>query len=246
MKDTNLAHIFKRLGMSKHAWAVYRHLLNQKPLSASRIIAQSGIHRPAAYKALFELLDTKLIQRTAHGKRFLWEASDPERVLELFQTETQLIKNALPKTRQPTPKFADNPVRLFHGAIGIRTIFDDVIDHTPKGETFYRYTSEQDLHKVNSYLSPDYRQKRDKKKLERLVISNPQSGRQKRPRLERFIKTISEDMDVFNQNIIQLIYGNRLAFIDLSTLEGMIIENTALAEFQKVIFKQLYKKLPEG
>lgn len=245
MEAKNLAHIFKRLGMSKHAWTIYEYILKNSSLSASDLIAQSGIHRPAAYKALFELLDAKLVRKTPKGKRFLWETTNSERVLELFQTETKLIEDVLPKTRPDIATFADNPVRVLHGEAGVRAIFDDVIDHTPKGETFYRYTSEQDLHKVNSYLSTDYRQKRDKKHLERLVISNPQSGKQKRPRLERFIKTISEDMDVFNQNIIQLIYGNRLAFIDLNTLEGMIIENAALAEFQKVIFKQLYKKLPE-
>ena len=97
--------------------------------------------------------------------------------------------------------------------------------------------------KVNRYLSPNYRIAREKKKLERLVISNPISGKQKRPRLERFIKYIPSEANLFDQNIIHLIYRDRFSFINLNTEKAFIIEDKALADFQKVIFNQLYKKL---
>jgi hypothetical protein len=77
-----------------------------------------------------------------------------------------------------------------------------------------------------------------------LVISNPVSGKQKRSRLERFIKFIPSNFDLFQQNIIQLIYGDRISLIDLNTNRVVIIENKALAEFQKIIFQQLYRNLP--
>ena len=123
------------------------------------------------------------------------------------------------------------------------SVFDDTIAHTPKGQTFYRYTSERDLSRVNRYLSPGYRGARDKKKLERLVISNARSGAQKRSRLERFIKYMPEGTLQFDQNIIQIVYGKRLAFINLNSEEAFVIEDAALADFQKVIFSQLYRRL---
>lgn len=122
-------------------------------------------------------------------------------------------------------------------------MFDHVIDNLPKGGTFYRYTSERNLDEVNKYISRDYRLKRDKKKLERLVISNPLSGKQKKPRLERFIRYINSENVQFNQNIIQIIYGTRVAFINLNNEEAYIIEDKQLADFQTTIFKQLYFKL---
>jgi hypothetical protein len=134
-------------------------------------------------------------------------------------------------------------VRYFKGFAGVRAVFDDVIHHTPRRGTFYRYTSERDLDAVNRYLAPSYRKERDEKKLERLVISNPVSGSQKRPRLERFVRYIPPEADLFNQDVIQLVYGSRLAFINLLKEEAFIIEDKALADFQKVIFNQLFKKL---
>lgn len=91
-----------------------------------------------------------------------------------------------------------------------------------------------------SFLADE--KKRDAE-LERMVISNPVSGKRKNPRLERFIKFILPENDLFIQNIIELIYEDRVAFIDLNKEEGLVIENASLADFQKVIFRQLYKKL---
>ena len=51
-------------------------------------------------------------------------------------------------------------------------------------------------------------------------------------------------VNLFDQNIIQLIYGDRISLIDPNTERVVIIENKALADFQKVIFRQLYDKLP--
>ena len=77
-----------------------------------------------------------------------------------------------------------------------------------------------------------------------MVISNPASGSQKKSRLERFIRYIPAAVDQFEQNIIQLVYGTRVAIIDLTKEEVTIIENQQLADFQKTIFKVLYKQLP--
>ena len=229
--------------MNKYAWPMYDYMLKNEPALATHIIKHTNIHRPAAYKALQELYDLKLVKWVPNGKRKLWQVTSSARIHELLNEISNTADTLAPKTNEQHPEFANAPIRTFRGKTGIRAIFDDVIIHTPKNSTFYRYTSERDLHLVNSYLSKDYRERRDKKRLERLVISNPVSGEQKRPRLERFIKYIPEESSLFNQNIIQLIYGDRLAFIDLNTEEGLIIENKTLAEFQKIIFQQLYKKL---
>lgn len=246
MSKKDISYIFKRLGMSKHAGIVYEIIHNQGPISPSNIVRSGGIHRPAVYKSLSELSQHKLITTTQKGKRLLWKAGNPKLIIDLFNKESETVAKIIPKQSDTQLTFSSQPIRFFNGTNGITAIFDDVIEHTPRGDTFYRYTSEQDLDTVNSYLSPDYRKFRDKKKLERLVISNPISGEQKRPRLERFIKFISEDMDMFNQNMIQLVYGQRIAIIDLNKLEGIVIESGTLAEFQKVIFKQLYKRLQDA
>ena len=243
MKIHSLSEIFKRLGITKHASKVYTLLLKSGPLLATDIVSRTRLYRPGVYRALYELLDEKLLIKTKKGKRYLWSAASPKRLTSLFKDAVRQAEALEPKTILATEEIVTDSIKLFHGPEGIRSVFNDVIGHTKRGDTFYRYTSERDLDHVNSYLSKDYRARRDEKKLERLVISNPISGSRKTSRLERFVKYMPPEAGLFTQNVIEMVYGDRIAFIDLNTEESLIIENPALAEFQKVIFKQLYKKL---
>lgn len=242
MKKNDLTIIFKRLGFSKHSADVYSTLIKHGPVLATKVISLVGAHRPAVYRSLFELLEAKIIIREKRGKRYLWNALEPKRIEELFSKEVQILKRTLPKAAR-SAEIVNDSIRLLKGKEGVRAAFDDAINHMHKRGTFYRFTSERDLDAVNSYLSPDYRKRRDAKHLERRVISNPISGSKKSKRLERFIKFIPQESSLFSQNIIELVYNDRVAFIDLNKEEVMIIENKALADFQTVIFKQLYMKL---
>ncbi len=236
--------ILMRLGLRRHAHEVYELLLKSKqPLLVAPMAAALGLARPEIYRSLAELLDKKFIKRVTMGKRTYYSAESPRRIDEEFQKVARNVSSAIERTAVKKEKLLPEHVRYFKGFSGLRAVFDDVIQHTPRKGTFYRYTSERNLEAVNRYLSPTYRKQRDQKKLERLVISNPVSGAQKRSRLERFIKYIPREIDLFDQNIIQLVYGNRLAFMNLNTEEAFIIEDKALADFQKVIFNQLFKKL---
>jgi hypothetical protein len=141
------------------------------------------------------------------------------------------------------PSCAALPCTPLTGNTAVADLFTDVLRHSKTGETFYRYTSERDVDAVNAQLPPSYRNERDKKKLERLVISNALSAKQKKPRLERFIKFLDGNREAFDHNVIQLVYADRVSILDLSTNKGVIIENSTFAAFQKTIFKALYKRL---
>ncbi|MDD5489215.1 MAG: helix-turn-helix domain-containing protein [Candidatus Moranbacteria bacterium] len=239
MKET-----FGRLGLPKHSDAVYRTLEKRGGMLATDICTVAKLHRPAAYRALAALEARHFIFHEKKGKRKFYHAASPVLIANAFsKTSTEVAKRMAEKA-VADEQYRQKEIRFLDGFKGIRAAFDDAISHSKRGETFYRYTSEKDLDAVNRYLSKDYRARRDQKKLERMVISNPISGKRKKPRLERFVKYIPEEASLFDQNIIQLIYGDRISLIDLNAERVLIIENKALADFQKVIFRQLYDKLP--
>lgn len=240
----NYKFIFQRLGLPKHADEVYELLRRRGPLSPTDICRKAKLHRPAAYIALTSLLKIHFVYTTKNGRRRLYHAAGPGTIADSFSQLSTKTAEKLAREKVADEQYKQKEIRFLSGFTGIRTAFDDVIAHTKYGETFYRYTSEKDLDKVNKYLSKNYRSLRDKKRLERLVISNPLSGKRKKPRLERFVKFIPTQASSFDENIIQLIYGDRVSLIDLNTERVLIIENKALADFQKVIFRQLYDKLP--
>lgn len=243
MRIRNAAEIFLRLGLGRHAAAVYQALLGGGPMLPAEAARAIGGHRPAVYRALDGLAREGLVVRVPRGKRRAWAAAPPERLREAFLRVAESLGAALPKA---PPKPAEEPwgsMRFYRGKDGIRRVFDDVVERMPRGGTFYRYTSETDLDAVNAMLSPDYRRRRDQKKLERKVISNPVSGSQKKPRLERFVRFMPPAGDAFEQDVIELIYGDRVAFVDLRKKECVVIEHGPLAEFQKTIFRRLYASL---
>jgi DNA-binding transcriptional regulator GbsR (MarR family) len=239
-----LVDIFKRLGYPKHSDVLYDALCkSKKPLSVSSLSKLCRISRMEVYRGLRVLVKNDLVEKVTVGQRTFYRVTDItklDKAISCFEKEKDKLVGSYSKLRE---KETPRNLRFLHGASGIRAAFDDVIEHAQKGDMFFRYTSERDLDKVNSYLSRDYRLRRDKKKLERLVISNTVSGLQKKSRLERFIKFIPTGVEQFEQNIIELIYGDRVSLIDLTKKEVIIIENKLLADLQKVIFKLLYKRL---
>ena len=240
----DLQTIFARLGFGKNAHKVYRLLLKHKEgLLVAHIASGLGIDRPEVYRNLKQLLKHHFVDQSPLGKRTLYIAKSPKHIKDEFELISTKVGNVTQKIQKEMSDDIPTTIRYLKGFSGIRAVFDDVITNTKRGGTFYRYTSENDLARVNKYLSPNYRENRDKKKLERLVISNPASGKQKKSRLERFIKYIPTETVAFDQNIIQLIYGEHVAFINLNTEEAFVIKDPVLASFQAVIFNQLYKKL---
>lgn len=236
--------IFTRLGLPKHADIVYTLLQRQGPLSPTSVCLNTRTHRPAVYRALNSLIAHHFVFTSKKGQRKLYHAANNRLIIKAFTQTSDKISEKFAKQVNDDDLYKNKEIKFLSGFKGVRAAFDDVIAHLKRGEIFYRYTSEKDLDAVNRYLSKNYRLLRDKKKLERMVISNPVSGQRKKPRLERFVKFIPNQTSLFDQNIIQLIYGNRVSLIDLNTERVLIIENKSLADFQKVIFRQLYDKLP--
>jgi len=241
MKQSEL---FKRLGYPKHTDVVYDILVTNKELcSVTQISRETQLPRMTAYRCLEALQRDDLISEIQVGKRTNYTAASPQALAKKVRLVEKQSLSVVAQKKSAYEKDIPGSMRFLYGPAGIKAAFDDVVTHCSREEIFFRYTSEQDLAKVNKYLAHDYRQRRDKKKLERQVISNPGSGEQKQSRLERFIKFIPAEADQFEQNIIQLVYGKRMSIIDLNTEEVTIIENQQLADFQKVIFQLLYKRL---
>lgn len=234
--------IFDRLGLPKHSAAIYQILQKNDGLLVAQIAQKIGTHRPAVYRALAALISAGYVHQEKNTTRTYYRAQDESLIRADFINLSKSL-TAVSSKKNTGNTLLHTQIRSFAGAEGITAVFTDVIRHCKKGEVFYRYTSAKSLDQINSYLPPGYRKIRDAKKLERLVISNPVIGKQKRPRLERFIVYIPSEIDAFEQNIIQIIYGSRIAFIDISANHSFIIENARLAEFQKVIFRTLYKQL---
>jgi sugar-specific transcriptional regulator TrmB len=234
----------EKLGFDRKEVVVYLTLLENGAMHVSDIAVKSKLYRPDVYRSIDVLEEKSAISKTLKGKRTFYVAEDPKKLKNViddlsveFDEKISDLEEVYNKGKQKTS------LRVFEGKKGIESIFLDVVTSLKRKEVFYRYSSSADQKKTNSYLPKDYRLIRDKKNLERFVITSEAVGKTKKGRMERDMKFIPEIDDSFDQNIVQFIYGNKVAFIDVESETGMIIENQRMADFQERIFRILYSKL---
>lgn len=238
-------HILQKIGLNKHESAIYLALLELGPSHIAKISEKTSIHRPLIYKALPNLIDKRLVTQTKQAKRMIYMAEPPNRLEALFDDLKIDFFEILPDLEDQYSANEHKPkVRFLQGKDGTKRVFDDIVRSLNKGDTLYRYSSNIDgQEKKDRFLPRGYRKMRDEKKLERQVITNKQTAEQKKPKLDRFIKIMPEDFGPFEHNITEVIYGNKTAFIDYNSETAMIIESKRIADFQRHIFKTLYKKI---
>ena len=137
----------------------------------------------------------------------------------------------------------DKPaIKWFEGRHGIKFVFDDIAHTLPRGSTFYRYSARTG-DETKEFENTFYARTRDQKQLERLAITSADKALKKSKKLERSIKAIPADFDLFEDNVSLVIYGDKTAYIDYNTNTAFIIESPKIAQFQEKLFKLLYKKL---
>jgi len=237
--------ILEKIGLTKNESAIYLALLELGTSTISQISEKTSIHRPLIYKAIPSLLDKKLITKTHKLKSVVFGAEPPNRLESMFDDLKIDFFETLPDLEDTYNSSEKRPkVRFLEGKDGTKRIFDDVVRSLKTGDVFYRYSSSKEgREKQDKYLPRIYRKMRDEKKLQREVITNPQTAIQKKPNLDRFVKIMPNDFGPFEHNVTEIIYGNKIAFIDYNSQTAMIIESKRIAEFQKQIFKTFYKRL---
>lgn len=239
-----IADILRTLGLDKKAVAIYTVLLEAGPLTISTIAERAGIHRPLIYKTLPTLREKGLVSLSPRGKQKRYVAESPERLQLLVQRLSSELDSLIPALKEKFEIKERRPlVTYLEGKRGITSVFEDLITTLKRGDVFYRYSSAKDSQKADAYLPPHYRTMRDKKQLERFVITSEGQASKKKPRLERSVKIVPVKYDLFDHNVTELIYANKVALIDYNSETAIIIKNATIADFQKRIFRLLFSKL---
>ncbi len=237
----------QKLGYTERESTVYLTLLQHGQLGVSDIARKCGLYRTDIYTALGRLKEEGIVSVVLRGKYHAYKASSPKllekKFLELansFDEEVEALR-----ALEYAPTLTRPVVTYIEGQKGITSIHDDIVTTLKKGDTYYRYSSAKitGVEKRNNYLSKKYRLLRDQKQLERKVITNAPNKAGKHPRPEREIKVVPPDFDLFQYNISQIIYGEKVAVIDYNTETAVIIENPTIAKFQARLFELMWRRL---
>lgn len=244
-KNDKITQLLKKLGLIDSEIGIYFYLLERgSALSISDLAKGIGSFRPIVYKALSLLLEKGMVASVVKGKRKHYIAEHPEKIRRMLTDLTIDVEETLPDLEDIYKQPKNKPIiKFLEGKKGLTSVFADLVDSLKRGDVYYRYSSSTDIENTNSYLPNDYREKRDNKNLERYVINSTYVESTKEPDLNRNTKVVPPEFDQFSQNIVQIIYGSKVAVLDINTETAFIIENEQFADFQKKIFKLLYGKL---
>ncbi|NDK10145.1 TrmB family transcriptional regulator [Candidatus Gracilibacteria bacterium] len=238
--------ILENIGLSETEAKIYISLLEKGTQSISGISIVSGCNRMQVYASIPRLTENKLIGETVRGKRKYYFAENPENLENIFYEKKLLFQNTISLLKSKYEKKQAKPeLRTFYTKDAMKHIFYDVVETLNTGDTYYRYSSRKHDN-LRGFLSEDYKKKRDMKEIQRMIITSDELKKIKEKgnnKLNREIVSIPKLYDLFEDNISKIIYANKVAIIDYESETSFIIENKKLADFEKKIFKLLFKYL---
>ncbi len=236
--------LFSQIGIDEKSGLIYLSLLEYGGSPISEIVKNTNIHRVEVYRKLPYLLEVWLLKESKVGKRKIYIAASPKKIEELIELQKESSEKRITELIEKYGNLDNKPNVVYQeGAKAITSIFRDIVESLEKWDIFYRISSETNVEKSNSYLPKNYRELRDKKELERYVIMAKKTADNKKPRAEREVAVMPESYEQFDENVQMILYKNKIAYIDFTVESAITIENKKIADFQKKLFKALFKSL---
>lgn len=236
--------MLRNIGLNDVESSLYLALLEHGTLGITELSKKASVHRTEAYRVLPHLLEMRLVFRATQGKRFEYSAESPDRLEELFQSFADDFSRMIPELRAMHQKSDDHPkFSFFSGRSAIRQTNGDVISRLPRGGCYYRLSSGRHSPQHYAFFPSNYSAERDKKDLERVIITS-ESNRLNDPKsASRSVVAIPEGFDVFDDHISKVIYGDRVTVFDYESETGFTIESARYARYEEKIFRLLYRLL---
>lgn len=231
--------ILSKIWLSEIQSKIYLDILHNWASNILEISTRTSINRPQLYKSIPYLIEENLISKILKWKRYYYKAESPEKLKNLFDELKNKFDIMLPELEDIYLSWESIPnIRVLSWKKWIKEVFEDVVLTLNKWDMYYRYSSR--LNFKDSFLPNNYWELRDKKEIQRMVITSEDRAENKKNKLDREVVYIPKWMDLFDQNVAKLIYKNKVAIIDYNTNNSFIIENKILASFEEKIFKTLY------
>lgn len=235
--------ILIKLWLNKNEINIYLNLLKKWKLNISEISKVSAISRPAIYKSIPYLVESNLVTKVVIWKRFYYKAENPENLKELLWNFKSNFNHTLTELKDLHFSGEKRPIlKSLYWEEWIKYIFADISNTLWNWDVYYRYSSRKTDEKRWLNMKK-YQDLRDKKNIERYVITSEILEDTKKKKLEKQVVVIPKKYDLFDDNITKLIYKNKVAIIDYNSMTSFVIESPIFYKFEKKLFKFLFNFL---
>ncbi len=240
----------RALDLSERQINVYHALLRLGPVSIRDIAAEAGINRGSTYETLKQLATRGIVSYFPKGKRRVFQAEDPERLLQLGESKQQALsvameqirKDIIPALKSQQPEFSPGNVRFYEGDDGVELVLRDLLDSTAKmSDPSYAVISTKTLRDHLYRPFPNFTRQRVQRGIQVRVIAVGEGG-DEAELAERKWLPASADTD----SSYIAIYPPKVAIITLTQNNYpvvIVIDSAAIASTQQLMFDMLWQLL---
>lgn len=231
--------IFQDLGLSDKESRVYFALLELGEAMASAIARRSNLKRSTAYIVLENLKEKGLVSTFLFKKKQYFRALDPSLFRDNYYRKLERLDEAIPFLDVIKNKYMVKPqMTLYEGKDGLIEMMEDTLNVTNLELLVWANMELAVNTTLSSYYSEYVKKKVQKKIWVKGIFSDGPTARlfrEKGTEELREVYLIPADEFPFKNEIN--IYDDKVAIVSHEDEVGVIIQNRAIAETQKSIFK---------
>jgi len=223
----------KSAGLTENEEKVYLALIDLGPSLAGQISRKTGMHRRTVYDTTDMLIKKGLIGYIVKNNRRMFQASNPERILEIIKEKQDILG---PFIQELSQKFISTKEKeetnFYKGKEGLKTVFEDQLNYS---EILILGASPK-AYETLQYYFKWYDLARKKKKINARIIA--QDKKIKNIPLAE-IKYLPEK---YSNPVSVNIYGDKTAIILWASQPlAIVIKNKEITEGYKNYFELMWR-----
>lgn len=241
-------YFFKKLGLADNQAKVYLAVLELGLSSMTELSKKANLKRPTAYSIVDELIMLGLLAQTVAGKRKMYSAIHPRRLLEIAKNRERQINEVLPELAALHNAQREKPkIQVFEGAEGVKQVYADVyqaLNNRQEAlwftnvEALYGFPGAVDTYKeiIQTVKNPKIRELNYGNKAGKkwAVEGTRYAGK------NHFIRTLPDNF-AFGMTDM-LIFENKVVIFSLQkNLFVIVIESEDIAKSQRAMFNWAWK-----
>jgi|SRR3989338_3590733 len=117
----------EEIGLTKREAELYLSLIEIGSSSATQLMQKTGLHRAVVYDLLDRLIEKGLASFAIKGKKKYFEATNPQRLLEIEKGREDKIKEIMPHLLEMSKFTSKLEVKIYKGKEGLKTVFENII-----------------------------------------------------------------------------------------------------------------------
>jgi len=228
----------KKTGLTENEAKVYITLLEFGPNPAGAISRKSGLHRRVIYDTTEMLIKKGMIGYIQKNNKKLFQASNPNRILEMIKEKEESIKDILPYMLSFYNKTKEKEETNFYkGKNGLKTVFEDQIE---EGKEILILGASPLAYEIMEFYFHWFDKKRVVDKIKTRIIFN----KLKKEKIKKIpLSEVRYLPEKYSSPLAVNIYGDKVAIILWSKENplAIVIKQKEIAEGYKKYFELMWK-----